>query len=73
MENYIVRVYRRDAADPNKLVGVCESVEKETRDVFHTLGTLMSLISPARVAPDGNAELDGSIPETPSKAVSLKD
>jgi len=73
MENYIVRVYRRDAADPNKLVGVCESVEQETRDVFHSLDSLMYLISPARVAPDENAELDGSSPETLSKAISLTD
>lgn len=73
MENYIVRVYRRDAADPNKLVGVCESVEQETRDVFNTLGSLMSLISPARVVPDRNGEVDDGLPEKPSKAISLAD
>jgi len=73
MENYIVRIYRRDTSDPNKLTGVCESVEQETRNTFSTLSNLMSLISPAQVVPDENAALDDSIPETRSKAISLAD
>jgi hypothetical protein len=68
MENYIVRIYRRDGADSNKLAGVCESVEQETRETFNTFGSLMSLIAPARVVPDEN-----SASETRSKAVSLAD
>jgi hypothetical protein len=72
MENYIVRIYRRDGADPNKLVGVCESLEQETRETFKTLGSLMSLISPA-TGEDGDAVVDGGISETPSKTISLAD
>ena len=73
MENYIVRIYRRDDVDPNKVVGVCESVEQETRDTFNTLGSLISMISPARVVLDESGEVDGSTPETRSKAISLAD
>jgi hypothetical protein len=73
MENYIVRIYRRDSVDPNKLTGICESVEKETRDSFNTLGKLVSLISPARAAPDENVEADNARPETGSKVISLAD
>ena len=72
MENYIVRIYRRDDADPNKLVGVCESVEQDTRDTFKTLGRLMSLISPS-TDEGGNAMVEGGIAETPSKTISLAD
>jgi hypothetical protein len=73
MENYIVRIYRRDCVDPNKLVGVCESVEQETRETFNTLGSLISLISSARVVLDESGEVDGSTSETRSKAISLAD
>lgn len=45
MENYIVRIYRRDAADPNKVTGVFESVERETESSFTTLKSLMSLLA----------------------------
>ena len=74
MENYIVRIYRRDDADPNKLVGVCESVEQDTRDTFKTLGRLMSLISPARVVQDKkNEQLGGDLSETASEKISMAD
>jgi len=73
MENYIVRIYRRDRADPSKLTGVCESVEQETRTTFNTLGKLMSLISPMRVVPGEKIAVDGSAPETPPKVISLAD
>lgn len=73
MENYIVRIYRRDGVDPNKVVGVCESVEQETRDTFHTLGRLMSLISPTIGVRDENGRGDGDIPETPSEKMSIAD
>ena len=71
MENYIVRIYRRDGADPNKVVGVCESVEQETQDTFHTLGRLMSLISPTIEVRDESGE--GEIPDTPSEKISVAD
>lgn len=73
MENYIVRIYRRDSDDPNKLTGICESVEKETRDSFNTLGKLVSLISRARATRDEHAEADNGRSETVSKLISLAD
>ena len=45
MENYIVRIYRRDAADPNKVAGVFESVEQETENSFTNLNSLVSLLA----------------------------
>ena len=45
MENYIVRIYRRDEHDPCKVTGVLESVEQETRQTFFTLNTLGSLLT----------------------------
>jgi hypothetical protein len=47
MENYIIRIYRRDHSDPEKLTGLLESVEKETRHPFHTLSDLCALLVPA--------------------------
>jgi hypothetical protein len=45
MENYIVRIYRRDAADPHKVAGVFESVEQETENTFTNLNSLVSLLA----------------------------
>jgi hypothetical protein len=45
MENYIVRIYRRDATDPNKVAGVFESVEQETENTFSSLSSLISLLA----------------------------
>jgi hypothetical protein len=48
MENYIIRVYRRDHSDPERLTGLLESVERETRRPFYTLKDLcMLLLAPA--------------------------
>ena len=47
MENYIIRIYRRDHTDPERLTGLLESVERETRHPFHTLSDLRALLVPA--------------------------
>lgn len=44
MENYIVRIYRRDEKDRNSVTGVVESVERDTRHTFHTLNNLRSFL-----------------------------
>ena len=49
MENYIVRIYRRDAVDPRKVVGIFECVEEETVDSFTHLNGLVSLLETTRV------------------------
>jgi hypothetical protein len=48
MENYIVRIYRRDETDPDKMAGTFESVENETRNAFTSLGSLIDLLTPKR-------------------------
>ena len=45
MENYIVRIYRRDATDPLKVAGVFESVEQATENTFTNLKSLVSLLA----------------------------
>lgn len=45
MENYIVRIYRRDQTDPDKVAGTFESVENETRNGFTSLGSLVDLLT----------------------------
>ena len=44
MENYIVRIYRRDRDNPDQVTGILESVEEETQQTFHTLDTLHSFL-----------------------------
>ncbi|HHJ16141.1 MAG TPA: hypothetical protein ENJ80_05525 [Gammaproteobacteria bacterium] len=45
MENYIVRIYRRDENDPEKVTGMLESVEYETRESFHSINALQALLT----------------------------
>jgi hypothetical protein len=47
LENYIIRIYRRDASDPERLSGLLESVERETRYSFQSLKELRDLLVPA--------------------------
>jgi hypothetical protein len=47
LENYIIRIYRRDASDPERLSGLLESVERETRYSFQTVKELRELLAPA--------------------------
>lgn len=44
MENYIIRIYRRDRLDPHKVNGTLESVEAQTRQSFETLDSLCELL-----------------------------
>lgn len=46
MENYIVRIYRRDETNPDKMTGIFESVEDETQNTFTSLGSLIDLLTP---------------------------
>ncbi len=45
MENYIVRIYRRNSNDPEQVNGVLESVEQETRRPFSDLDTLNTMLA----------------------------
>ena len=45
VENYIVRIYRRDADDPEGVVGTVECVETQIQQPFHGIGRLGMLLS----------------------------
>ena len=53
MENYIVRIYRRDHNNPDQVTGILESVEEETQQTFHNLNALHSFLlrQPAESTP----------------------
>jgi hypothetical protein len=61
MENYIVRIYRRDATDPHKVAGVFESVEQETENTFTNLKSLISMLATERTQ-HGSADEDSPTP-----------
>ncbi len=45
MENYIVRIYRRDEYQPGSLVGLVELVETGETQRFRTLSELTSIFA----------------------------
>lgn len=45
MDSYIVRLYRRDAANPENLVGLVETVGVEEARPFHTVDELVAILS----------------------------
>lgn len=45
MENYIIRVYRRDIQNSSGVTGLVENVENEERVAFHSLEELCSILS----------------------------
>ena len=68
MENYIVRIYRRDQNDPEKVQGMLESVEQETQQPFQTLSALKTLLT--SFAPSTASTTDG--PNTKSKRSAMR-
>ncbi len=44
LENYIIRIFRRDEEDPARVAGLLESVERETRYSFQTWDELRDLL-----------------------------
>jgi hypothetical protein len=44
MDNYIVRIYRRDRRHPEQLVGLVENVEQESQQRFHTAHELLAIL-----------------------------
>ena len=45
MENYILRIYRRDEVDPDNVVGLVEPVEKGEPQPFRTLTELTAILA----------------------------
>jgi hypothetical protein len=74
MENYIVRIYRRDAADPNKVAGIFESVERQTENSFTSLNSLLSLLARAPAAGRGpdDAAASTAKPERTDRSIKIE-
>jgi len=47
VENYIVRIYRRETGDPDSVVGTVECVESRLHKAFHGLHRLGDLLTRA--------------------------
>ena len=45
MDTYIVRIYRRDCAEADNIVGVVEIVEANAKETFKNIVELMKIIS----------------------------
>jgi hypothetical protein len=50
MQCFIVRVYRREADNPDRLVGVVEEVEKQARHSFTCLDELWAILNAGKSA-----------------------
>lgn len=61
MENYILRIYKRDRRDPRKMVGVVESVGGRGRGKFSSPETLWKILSARKGDPvrGGKAAIPG--------------
>ena len=44
MKNYIIRVYRQDREDLNRVVGIVEDIEEETTDPFSSMGQMIRIL-----------------------------
>lgn len=45
MDSYIVRLYRRDAQNPEQIVGLVETVGNNEARPFHTISELVAILS----------------------------
>jgi len=48
VDNYIVRIYRRDEEDLRKIAGIVEQVGTEEKRSFHSLDELWTILSVAK-------------------------
>jgi hypothetical protein len=73
VENYIVRIYRRDQDNPEQVTGILESVEQETRQTFHTLKTLHAFLQECPLTPVFSESSPGHATSNNPKTVGLGD
>ncbi len=45
MDNYIVRIYRRNVRHPDRLVGVVEKADDQNQRSFHTTRELLEILA----------------------------
>jgi hypothetical protein len=46
MDNYIVRIYRRDIDDPRRIAGMVEIVDQEEKKAFAGIEELVNILAP---------------------------
>lgn len=75
VENYIVRIYRREANDPDRVVGTVECVETRSHKPFHGLDALGDLLADAGMGtvaeakkPSASVPPDASVIDAGAKA-----
>ena len=56
MESYVVRVYRRDAKDPEKLAGLVELADREEQKAFVSFAELRQILSSTGKIAQGTGE-----------------
>ena len=54
MENYIVRIYRRDNDNPQNIAGVVEFVGADCKKTFTTFDELNTLLTPEKKIQDAS-------------------
>jgi hypothetical protein len=57
MESYVVRVYRRDAKDSEKLAGLVELTDREEEKPFVSIAELWKILSSPREVTTGSKEI----------------
>jgi hypothetical protein len=62
VENYIVRIYRRETDDPNGVIGTVECVETRTNKPFHGLRRLGDLLATRGMAEAPDTDAAGETP-----------
>lgn len=68
MENYIVRIYRRDSDDLERIHGVLESVEQDIQRPFASLDSLKNMLTTTPEALKGGvAPSDNNVQPTLAK------
>ena len=60
MENYIVRIYSRDKEGSDKVTGILESVERQTRQSFLSLDALRSMLHAPATADSQHKGVDAT-------------
>jgi hypothetical protein len=56
LEKYVIRVYRRDPTDPNKMAGTVECGGKQGRKGFLSADALVTILTSPEAMPEKRAE-----------------
>ncbi len=68
MENYIVRIYRRDQNNPMQITGIVESVEQGVNTPFKNIEALNKLLLRSS---QSSLDTDANVNSIPGKAAEI--